>query len=72
VIPDTAEKEKPMKGKVLAIGPGKLNEKGEANSDVGQGRRTRVLFKNMAPTKLKLTGKNTWSGRKKIILAIIE
>ena len=29
VIPDTADKEKPMRGKVLAIGPGKLNDKGE-------------------------------------------
>ena len=29
VIPDTAEKEKPVKGKVLAVGPGKRNEKGE-------------------------------------------
>ena len=29
VLPDTAEREKPIKGKVLAIGPGKLNDKGE-------------------------------------------
>ena len=28
VLPDTAEKEKPMQGKVIAVGPGKLNEKG--------------------------------------------
>jgi chaperonin GroES len=28
IIPDTA-KEKPRKGKVIAVGPGKVNEKGE-------------------------------------------
>ena len=28
IIPDTA-KEKPMEGEVLAVGPGKLNDKGE-------------------------------------------
>ena len=31
VLPDTAEKEKPIKGKVLAVGPGKKNEKGESS-----------------------------------------
>ena len=28
VLPDTAEKEKPVKAKVIAVGPGKKNEKG--------------------------------------------
>ena len=29
VLPDTAEKEKPIKGKVLAVGPGKRGEDGK-------------------------------------------
>ena len=29
IIPDTASKEKPMKGKVVAVGPGKLDDSGK-------------------------------------------
>ncbi len=28
-LPETAEKEKPQKGKVIAVGPGKLNNEGK-------------------------------------------
>ena len=28
VLPDTAEKEKPMRAKVLAVGPGKMSDNG--------------------------------------------
>ena len=29
VIPETAEKERPIKGRVVAVGPGELNEEGD-------------------------------------------
>ena len=29
VLPDSAERERPIKGKVLAVGPGKLKDSGE-------------------------------------------
>jgi len=29
LLPETAEKEKPEQGKVIAVGPGKKNKKGE-------------------------------------------
>lgn len=71
VIPDTAEKEKPIKGKVLSIGPGKLNEKGERmqmSVKVGD----TVLFKKYGPDEIEIDGKKYLVGDEDDILAIIE
>ena len=38
LLPDTA-KNKPQRGKVLAVGPGKLKKDGTRAADAGQGRR---------------------------------
>ncbi|MDD4931606.1 MAG: co-chaperone GroES [Candidatus Colwellbacteria bacterium] len=70
VIPDTADKEKPAQGKVLAIGPGKRNDKGElvpmsvAVGDV-------VLFRKYGPDELEIDGKKYLVGREEDILAVI-
>lgn len=56
IIPDTASKEKPMKGKVLAVGPGKLTEDGKRmEMEVGVGDI--VLFSKYGPTEVKVEGK---------------
>lgn len=56
IIPDTA-KEKPMEGEVLAVGAGKLNDKGErAPMDVQKGDR--VLYGKYSGTEIKLDGEN--------------
>ena len=56
IIPDTASKEKPMKGKVLAVGPGKINDKGERlEMEVKVGEM--VLFSKYGPTEVKVDGK---------------
>ncbi|MEK9180306.1 MAG: co-chaperone GroES [Patescibacteria group bacterium] len=71
VIPDTAEKEKPMKGKVLAVGPGKLNERGERvamSVNVGD----TVLFKKYGPDEIEIDGKKYLVGDEDDILAIIQ
>jgi len=71
VIPDTAEKEKPIKGKVLATGPGKVNEKGERvamSVKVGD----TVLFKKYGPDEVEIEGKKYLVGDEDDILAIIE
>ncbi len=71
VIPDTAEREKPMKGKVLAVGPGKLNEKGErAPMSVKVGDV--VLFKKYGPDEIEVDNKKYLVGEESDILAIIE
>lgn len=71
VLPDTAEKEKPIKGKVVAVGPGKLDEKGNRipmSVKVGNV----VLFKKYGPDELEVDGKKYLVGEEADILAIIE
>lgn len=71
VLPETAEKEKPMKGKIIAVGLGKLNEKGERmpmSVKVGD----LVLFKKYGPDEIEIEGKKYLVGEEEDILAIIE
>ena len=71
VIPDTAEKEKPMRGKILATGPGRTNEKGERipmSVKVGDV----VLFKKYGPDEIEVDGKKYLVGDEDDILAVIE
>jgi chaperonin GroES len=71
VIPDSAEKEKPMKGKVLAVGPGKLNEAGTLvpmSVKIGD----TVLFKKYGPDEIEIEGKKYLVGDEDDILAILE
>lgn len=71
VLPDTAEKEKPMKGKVVATGPGKLNEKGERVPMAVKVGDT-VLFKKYGPDEVEMDGIKYLVGDEDDILAIIE
>lgn len=71
VIPETSEKEKPIKGKVVAVGPGKLDEKGNRvpmSVKVGD----LVLFKKYGPDELEVDGKKYLVGEEADILAIIN
>lgn len=52
IIPDTA-KEKPMEGEVLAVGPGKLTDKGDRSAmEIKKGDR--VLYGKYSGTEVKL------------------
>ena len=71
VLPDTAEKEKPIKGKVLAVGPGKVSDEGKVRPmsvKVGD----MVLFKKYGPDEIEIDGKKYLVGDEDDILAIIE
>lgn len=71
VVPDSAEKEKPMVGKVIAVGPGKVNERGERvamSVKVGDS----VLFKKYGPDEIEVDGKKYLVGDEDDILAVIE
>lgn len=71
VLPDTAEKEKPIKGRVLAVGPGKVKENGERipmSVKVGD----TVLFKKYGPDEIEIEGKKYLVGDEDDILAILE
>ena len=67
VLPETA-KEKPQKGKVLAVGPGERNDKGEYMSlEVEEGDT--VLFAKYSGTEVKYDGKKLLIMRENDILA---
>ena len=69
-IPDSA-KEKPQKGEVVAIGQGKMNEKGEREPmDVKVGDT--VLYAKYAGTDIKLDGVEYKILSVKDALAVIE
>jgi len=70
IIPDSA-KEKPMKGEVIAVGPGKLAEDGKrAALNVAAGDK--VLFNKYAGTEIKVDGVEHLMMREDDILAVIE
>ncbi len=71
VLPDTVDKEKPQKGKIIALGTGKLNEDGEKipfNVKVGD----IVIFKKYSPDEIKVDEEEYLIMSEDDILAIIE
>ena len=70
VIPDTA-KEKPMEGKIIAVGKGKVGEDGNLRSlDVHKGDR--VLFSKYSGTEIQLEGDEHLIIREDDVLAVLE
>ena len=70
IIPDTA-KEKPAEGKVIAVGPGKMDDDGKRTPmDIKKGDR--VLFSKYAGTEIKIEGIEHLIMREDDILGIIE
>ncbi|HEX5065063.1 MAG TPA: co-chaperone GroES [Myxococcota bacterium] len=70
IIPDTA-KEKPQQGRVLAVGPGRRDEKGElVPLDVRSGDK--VMFAKYAGTEIKIDGEDRVILREEDVLAIVE
>lgn len=71
VLPDTAEKEKPEQGNVVAVGPGKLLDSGKrAPMSVKKGDV--VLFTKYSPNEIKINGKEVLIISESDILAIIK
>ncbi len=70
IIPDTA-KEKPQEGKVVAVGPGKLNEKGK-RMPLELKKGNRVLYDKFSGTEAKIEGQEYLIVREEDILAIIK
>ena len=70
VIPDSA-KEKPIEGKVIAVGPGKMSEQGQRMAlQLKEGDK--VLFGKYSGTEIKVEGEEFLMMREEDILAIIE
>ncbi len=70
IIPDTA-KEKPVEGKVIAVGKGKITEDGKTIPiEVKKGDR--ILFAKYAGTEVKIDGEEHLIMKEDDVLVIIE
>jgi len=69
IIPDTA-KEKPQEGKVVAVGPGKLDDDGK-RMPLEVKKNDRVLFGKYSGTDIKIDGVEHLIMREDDILGII-
>ena len=70
IIPDTA-KEKPMEGKVIAVGKGRVSEDGKLRPlDVH--KADRVLFGKYSGTEIQLEGDEHLIIREDDVLAVLE
>ncbi len=70
IIPDTA-KEKPARGKVLAVGEGKLLDEG-SRRQMSVKKDDEVLFSKYAGNEINLDGEDVIIMREDEILAVIE
>lgn len=71
VLPETVSKEKPMQGKIIAVGPGKLNEDGK-RIPMSVKKGDVVLFTKYGPNEIKIDDKEYLAAREEDILAILE
>ena len=70
IIPDTA-KEKPVEGKVIAVGAGRINKDGKKMPlEIKEGDR--VLYAKDGGTEIKMDGEEYLMMKEDDILAVIE
>ncbi len=71
LLPESADKGRPEKGKVIAVGPGKKNSAGkEIPMEVKKGDT--VLFTKYGPNEIKVDDKEYLIAKQDDILAVIE
>jgi len=71
LLPQTAEKERPEQGKIIATGPGKKDETGKIiPMEVKPGDK--VLFTKYGPNEIKIDDKEYLIAKEEDILAILE
>jgi len=71
LLPETAEKERPAQGRVIAVGPVKKNDKGELIPlEVKEGDK--VLFTKYGPNEIKVEDTEYLIAKEEDILAVIE
>lgn len=70
VLPDTASREKPQKGRVIAVGPGKITEDGKRISMTVK-KGDVVLYTKYGPTEVKVSGKEIYFLQESDVLAIV-
>lgn len=71
ILPDTASKEKPIEGTVIAAGPGKLTDAGE-RTPLEVKKNDKIIFSKYAGTEIKVEEESYLILREEDILAIIN
>jgi chaperonin GroES len=71
LLPETAEKEKPEQGRVIAVGPGRKTNAGKV-IPLGVKPGDKVLFTKYGPNEIKVDNKEYLIAKEEDILAIIE
>jgi len=71
ILPDTATKEKPIEGTVIAVGPGKVADNGtRVPPEVKKNQK--VIFSKYSGTEIKVEEENYLILREDDILAIVD
>lgn len=71
ILPDTASKEKPVEGTVIAAGPGKITEDGN-RCPLEIKKDDKVIYSKYAGTEIKIDEEDYLILREEDVLAIIQ
>jgi chaperonin GroES len=71
IIPDTVDKERPERGEVVAVGPGKLLENGN-RAEISVKAGDKVVFKKYAPDEIEIDKEEYLVVSAGDIIAVIE
>jgi chaperonin GroES len=71
LLPDTAEKEKPEQGRIIATGPGRKTASGKV-IPLSVQAGDKVLFTKYGPNEIKVDNKEYLIAKEEDILAILE
>ncbi|KKU79961.1 MAG: 10 kDa chaperonin [Candidatus Peregrinibacteria bacterium GW2011_GWA2_47_7] len=71
VLPDTMSKDKPQKGRVVAVGPGKMTDDGKL-MPISIKAGDVVLYTKYGPTEVKIEGKEIFFIEESDVLAIVN
>ena len=71
VLPSTVDKDRPERGEIIAVGPGRVLDNGSRSPmEVSVGQK--VVFKKYAPEEIKIDGENFLVINLSEVIAIIE
>lgn len=71
ILPETVDKERPEKGRVVAVGVGRVDDNGK-KLPMSVKKGDKVLFTKYGPDEIKVDDKEYLIAKEENILAIIE
>jgi len=71
ILPETVSKERPEKGKIIAVGPGKILDSGK-REPLSVKKGDIVIFTKYGPNEIKIDDKEYLIAKEEDILAILE